>query len=415
MLYDRWHEIATARRSEIALRDATTGEQWTFAQLLAQSDAASDPGEAWVFPRGSDAKFIFELLCAWRHNRVACPLEINDPIPAAPLPPKEIVHIKRTSATTGVARLVALTAKQLAADPANIISTMGLRPEWPNVAAISLAHSYGFSNLVLPLLLHGIPLVLLNSALPEAMRQVLGKFPAVTLAAVPTLWRAWHGAGVITPNVRLAISAGAPLPLLLESDVFAKYGVKIHNFLGASECGGIAYDRSDIPRKDPSAAGAPLDNVSLSSVDGMLEVRGASVAQTYWPEPQPALGGGVFRSNDLVEIKDGLLLMRGRASDVIHISGRKVAPEEIERALLQHPDVSECMAFDAPRAGEENQIVVVVVGEKNREALRHFLSSKLPPWQIPRQWFFVESLGANERGKVSRAHWRQRFLSGQIK
>jgi long-chain acyl-CoA synthetase len=40
---------------------------------------------------------------------------------------------------------------------------MGLRPDWPNLGVISLAYSYGFSNLVLPLLLHGIPLFLAPS------------------------------------------------------------------------------------------------------------------------------------------------------------------------------------------------------------------------------------------------------------
>ena len=55
------------------------------------------------------------------------------------------------SATTGAARVIAFTAGQLAADVENIVATMGLRPNWPNLGVISMAHSYGFSNLVLPL------------------------------------------------------------------------------------------------------------------------------------------------------------------------------------------------------------------------------------------------------------------------
>ena len=58
------------------------------------------------------------------------------------------------------------------ADAENIVATMGLRPDWPNLGVISLAHSYGFSNLVLPLLLHGIPLILAPVPLPaRLMRQ----------------------------------------------------------------------------------------------------------------------------------------------------------------------------------------------------------------------------------------------------
>jgi hypothetical protein len=62
-------------------------------------------------------------------------------------------------------------AEQLIADAKNIVETMGLRSAWPNVTVISLAHSYGFSNVVLPLALHGIPLIIARGALPEALRE----------------------------------------------------------------------------------------------------------------------------------------------------------------------------------------------------------------------------------------------------
>ena len=156
------------------------------------------------------------------------------------LPP--CCHLKTTPASTGVPRAVAFTEEQLAADAENIVTTMGLRPDWPNLGVISLAYSYGFSNLVLPLLLHGIPLYLVPSPLPVALRCAAHAHWNLTVAAVPALWHAWHKAGAILSNVRLAISAGAPLPLTLERAVFEEHGVKIHNFYGSTECGGIAYD-----------------------------------------------------------------------------------------------------------------------------------------------------------------------------
>jgi acyl-CoA synthetase (AMP-forming)/AMP-acid ligase II len=294
----------------------------------------------------------------------------------------------------------------------NIVATMGLRPEWPNLAAISLAHSYGFSNLVLPLLLNGIPLFLVKSPLPEALRAACTSGGTFTLAGVPALWRAWHEAGAISKNIKLAISAGAPLPLPLEQQALESAGIKIHNFLGSTECGGIAYDRSNLLRSDASLAGTPMENVSLSVSDGMLEVRGAAVGTSYWPEPRPELDDGVFRTSDLVELRDNLLFMRGRATDVIHIAGRKVAPEEIERALSKVPTVRECLVFGAPRNSHEDQIVAVVVGEKTAlERIKQTLGAELPSWKTPRQWLFVDSLEPNARGKVSRAQWREKFIA----
>lgn len=414
MLYDRWREMAKAHGSELALKDLSDGRSWTFAQLLALSDSLERPGGDWVFPKGNGPEFVFEVLRGWRHATVLCPLEETDRAPEGPAPKTPIAHVKRTSATTGAARFVTFTGEQLAADCANIAATMGLRPEWPNIAAISLAHSYGFSNLVLPLLLKGIPLWLLKSPLPEALRQACAGRGEFTLAGVPALWRVWEESGAVSPSIKLAISAGAPLPLALEQKVFENAGVKLHNFLGATECGGIAYDRSEGPRNDAAIVGSALENVTLSASDGMLEVRGAAVGSGYWPVAGPELADGVFRTTDLVELRDGLVFMRGRASDVIHVAGRKVPPEEIERVLGKHSAVRECLVFGAPRDAHENQIVAVLVGDAEKlESIKRAAREELPAWKIPRRWWFVESLGVNARGKVSRAHWRDQFISQQ--
>lgn len=415
MLYDRWRAVAAQHPRDWALRDHASRRQWTFGELLAWSDGCEAPASEIVFPRGSGSVFIFDLLRAWRHDCVACPLEADQYEPAIPTPlPRDIVHLKRTSATTGAARFVAFTAEQLAADPANISATMGLRREWPNLGAISLAHSYGFSNLVLPLLLHGIPLALVGSPLPEALRRAGEEEESVTLAGVPALWRVWHEAGALTPNIKLAISAAAPLPLQLEHAIFDATGIKLHNFMGASESGGIAYDRSETPRSDASMVGSAMEGVSLSVANNLLEVRSPAIAETYWPEPSKNLSDGVFRTSDLVELRDGKLFVMGRASDVIQTAGRKVAPEEIERVLATHPAVRECLVFDAP-VGQENRIIAVIVGDASSlAAIKAAAGEKLPAWQLPREWRFVESLAANQRGKISRPEWRRRFLAGEI-
>src|SRR5580658_893598 len=210
MLYERWTQTAREHRHERALRDFATGREWTFGQLFDEGEKFSEPPSAVIFPTGQSPEFILQLLAAWRQNKPVCPLEPGQTPPTIADAPDDIRHFKCTSATAGAPRLVAFTAEQLAADADNIVATMGLRADWPNVGVISLAHSFGFSNLVLPLLLHGVPLVLLPSRLPEAVRRAAGKFSSLTLPAVPALWRVWHEADGICPAVKLAISAGAP-------------------------------------------------------------------------------------------------------------------------------------------------------------------------------------------------------------
>src|SRR5437879_2752521 len=415
MLYELWRQIVREHRHERALCDLASGRSWTFGQFDAAVESTAVTADAILFPQGISADFVFTVLRAWRAGKVTCPLEPGQTAPGFSRLPSGSVHLKTTSATTGAPRLIAFTAEQLAADADNIVATMGLRPDWPNLGVISLAHSYGFSNLVTPLLLHGIPLILVDSPLPETVLHAAMTDEHITLPAVPALWRAWHEAKAISSNVRLAVSAGAPLPLPLEQAVFEATGVKLHNFYGASECGGIAYDASSIPRTDAACVGAPLRNVQLSvNQEGCLEVRSRAVGENYWPAPSPDLSPGCYRTSDLAELRGGLVFLRGRSSDLINVAGRKVSPESIERALLTHPAVGECLVFGAPsEESDRSEIIVACVAMKSGAAadeLKQSLLEKLPAWQVPRRWVFLDSLPTNQRGKLSRAEWRRRLL-----
>lgn len=413
-LYERWTTVARDHRREWALLDAAQDRRWTFGELAAEAETSGNPEGPVAFPQGSTAEFILTVLRAWRRGQVVCPLEPGQPVPSGPWPPPPIAHLKTTSATTGPPRLIAFTADQLAADAVNLVATMGLRPDWPNLGVLPLAHSYGFSNLVTPLLLHGIPLILGSSALPEALRRTARFVPAFTLPAVPALWRAWHDARVLPSHLRLAISAGAPLPLGLEQEVFATTGTKIHNFYGASECGGIAYDATPTPRSDGALAGTLVQNVILEvSRDGSPTLRGPAVGTGYWPEGDPGLAQGAYRARDHVELRDGTVYLLGRLGDVINVAGRKVTPETIERALLDHPSVREAVVLGLPAPGGDRETIAAVVVREAAVAeteLRQFLLARLPAWQVPRHWRFEESALSNARGKISRARWRAAFL-----
>ena len=413
MLYERWCGVANKFSGAAALIDAASGQRWTFGELASIAESGESAPEL-VFP-ATGADFVFSVLKAWRGNGVTCPLEPGQVPPALrQAPPGSIVHLKTTSATGGQPRMVAFTAGQLAADADNIVETMGLRPDWPNLGAISLAHSYGFSNLLLPLLLHGIPLVLVGTALPESLKRAAALFPEVTLPAVPALWNMWLEANAVPGNVRLAISAGAPLPLALEEKIFDRCGLKIHTFYGSTECGGIAYDGSSTPRSDGTCVGGIMRNVEVRiGGAGCVEVRGRAVGQAYWPEAGKSLGEGVFRTSDLGRIRNGLLFLSGRLGDLINVAGRKIAPEVIEQTLAKCPGLKDCIVFGVPakdgRRGESIVGCIVAQAGLTAENLRQFASAKLPAWQVPREWWFVDSLQANGRGKVSRADLRNRY------
>ncbi|MCF7669571.1 MAG: fatty acid--CoA ligase family protein [Verrucomicrobia bacterium] len=412
MLYERWLNIAHERKHERALTDLGSGADWSFAELMNAAERGV-PDDI-VLARGHTYDFVRSVLGAWRHGRPLCPLEESQDQPRLSGLPKNCAHLKTTSATTGKPRFVVFTAEQLFADASNIVETMGLRADWPNLGAISMAHSYGFSNLVLPLLLFGIPLFLVPSPLPEAIKKAAACGSEFSLPSVPALWRTWHEAGVITESIRLAISAGAPLPASLENRIFNASGVKVHNFYGSTECGGIAYDASESVRNVDNFAGAPMANVTLSvDEDDCLSVHSRAVGETYWPQPSPNLGNGRFKTSDLAELTDGTLFLKGRLGDTINVAGRKLVPESVEGVLRDCSGVKDCLVLgvsDERSPGSET-VAAVVVAERGIDpaVLRGYLLERLPAWQVPKRWHFTESIAPNRRGKVSRKEWRRVF------
>ena len=414
MLYEQWLRTLESHSGRPALYDRAGGRIWSFSDL--QRELLSAPAAPRiVHPSGRDAGFVIEVLRGWRMGSMVCPLEPGQEAPVAAQRAEGFSHMKLTSSTTGPARMIGLSGAQMAADAEQIVATMGLHEDSPNLGVISLAHSYGFSNLVLPLLLHGIPLILLPSAFPAAVFQEASQWSDVSLPAVPALWQAWANGGKLPSSIRLAISAGAPLPVELERFLFERDGIKVHNFLGASECGGIAYDRTAEPRSDWTIAGTAMKGVQLHITDdGCLEVQSPSVAETYYPESDDRLGGGIYRSGDIAEMDpSGQIRLLGRSTDLINVAGRKVGPETIEVQIRDHPAVADVLVFSVPEAGGRNEAIVAAVALKHpvtEMELRDFLGRSLPSWQLPRRWWFLEEIPADIRGKRSRKLWSQRFL-----
>lgn len=425
MLFDLWLETAARFGDHDALVDVIRGTRVTFGEIakrLAEQPALARGEIALASTTEGLLSFVVQTLRAWRDGAVFCPFESQAPnVTLLDGLPEGIAHVKSTSGSTGEARFVLFREEQLLADVRNIMSTMGFDPKRPNLGVISAAHSYGFSHLVLPLLTTGMPLWHVPNPLPESMRAAFATGEHFFLPAVPAMWRAWHMAGVLkgAPILR-AMSAGAPLPLELEQQVFTESGLKIHNFYGASECGGIAYDATEVPRTDAANVGTALHNVTLTTNDeGCMVITSAAVGVGYWPaaEVESAIANGSVTAPDLAEINESGVRLIGRKSDTINVAGRKVSPSEIEHALLAIPHVRHCVVFGVPSADTSRveDIVACVSGDDSLDssALAKTLSQKLPVWQLPRRWWITDALAPNERGKISRAQWRTAFVTGE--
>ena len=326
--------------------------------------------------------------------------------------------LKLTSGTTAAPRGIRFRSEQLLADCNQICDTMGISDADLNFGVIPISHSYGFSNLLTPLIARGVPVVLSQDRTPRAVLVDLARTKATVFPGMPVFHQAFCEMENVPAllKLRLCISAGAPLPISVAQKFREKFKIPIHSFYGASECGGICYDREAANDIEGFVGGA-MNDVDLAMVDptsesSQVRVRSAAVGDGYFPEPDDEkLGRGSFIPDDLLTRHDSGFKIVGRVSDVINVAGKKVNPAEVEAHLLRFAGVRQAVAFGRESALRNEEVAVCVVGDADlRESdLLEFCRNALSAWQVPKRIFVVDAIPVNERGKINRRELAKRF------
>ena len=331
--------------------------------------------------------------------------------------------LKLTSGTTAAPRAIRFRSHQLLADCNQICDTMEISGDDLNFGVIPISHSYGFSNLLTPLIARGVPMVVSRDRTPRAVLADLAHTGATVFPGTPAFYQAFCDIGDVPalPRLRLCISAGAPLSSAVAKKFFEKFRRSIHSFYGASECGGICYDRHGATFED-GFVGQPMQGVEVELIDpkgsaSQIRVRSAAVSDGYFPEPNDQkLGNGVFVPDDLLERHDSALKIVGRISDVINVAGKKVNPAEVEAHLLRFKGVRQVVVFGRPTGtglrNEEVAACVLASPEVRESDLLRFCRTTLSGWQVPKRIFIVDIIPTNERGKISRRDLARQFSEG---
>jgi len=318
--------------------------------------------------------------------------------------------IKLSSGSTGEPRGIAVGAAALLADDAQLASSMGLTAADRLLAKVPLSHSYGFGSLVLPALVRGSLLAVPEDRSPLGPVEVAHALGVTFVATVP----AWLGAYVrlAAPppwpaSLRRVIAAGAPLPPATARAFRERTGHAVHVFYGASECGGIAYDRTG-EAAERGTVGTPVDGVALEldPASGRLAVRSAAVADTYLPEPSGERGGGRDHTRPRAQ-RAGEGRQRGRADDLVIVRGKNVNPREVEAVLRALPGVAEACVLgvdgpDGPRS-VLRAVVAAPAGGVDYERVVTGCRERLAEHKVPRSVVVLAELPRNERGKLDRA------------
>ncbi|GHB90792.1 class I adenylate-forming enzyme family protein [Cerasicoccus arenae] len=312
--------------------------------------------------------------------------------------PTDLALVKLTSGTSGEPTAIPFTEAELCADGDNIQSTMGIGPSDLNYALLPFAHSYALGNLVIPLLASGIPLVVGSAPLPRIIADEITRSGATVFPSVPTVFEALTRTDELSlGKLRLCITAAAPLTPTLAQRFRNACGLSLHNFYGASECGGIAYDHTGQCGLTGNAVGAAMDNVELSATnDGRLCVRSAAVSS--FEREAGKDGRAIITLHDKVSFLDnGGVVIHGRVDRIVKCAGKRIdlaalekvaiAVDGVERAAVVHETASD-------------RLLVAIIGPTESSTTLTALQANFGAWRGRLRVKSLPELPVTLRGKV---------------
>jgi benzoate-CoA ligase family protein len=289
--------------------------------------------------------------------------------------------------------------------------------------------AYGFGNSVtFPFSAGAAALLLPGQPKPASIFAAIERFRPTVFFGLPTLYtsltKAEGAAETDFSSLRMALSAAE----VLSVDVFQGWksltGLEIIEGLGSTEVLHI-YLSNRPDRKKPGAAGlrVPGYEIALRDKDGrevgddeegILWVRGDSNTPLYWNRPDKTAEtireeGWIYTGDRFFRDTDGFHFFRGRADDLIKISGQWVYPLEVELCLIEHPEVRECAVYAAELPDRRMTLRAVVVMNSREfddsdatKRLQDFVKAKLLPYKYPREVKFVDELPKTGTGKIDR-------------
>lgn len=378
--------IVSGGTGDHAAPNAFLAEAWLpkFPSELAEADTHRDEMAFWMYSSGSTGR------------------------------PKGIVHLQHDMAYS---------------DLAFAQNVLKLKPDDICFSVPKIFFAYGFGNsITFPFSAGAATLLLPGQPKPAAIFEAIERFRPTVFFGLPTLYTSLtKAAGAAAANfssLRMALSAAE----VLSAEVFNGWrtltGLEIVEGLGSTEVLHI-YLSNRPEQKKLGAAGlrVPGYEIALKDKDGhevadneegILWVRGDSSTPLYWNRPDKTAetireGGWIYTGDRFVRDSDGFHFFRGRADDLIKISGQWVYPLEVELCLAEHPEVRECAVYAAelPDRRMTLKAVVVMNSRSFEEAdatkrLQDFVKARLLPYKYPREVIFIDELPKTGTGKIDR-------------
>ncbi|MEW9670781.1 AMP-binding protein [Ammoniphilus sp. 3BR4] len=386
----------------------------------------------WLFPLIQKRKGLFVTI---DYTREPCQpfsrlLEKTTPYTdQEPVNPREdLALLQYTGGTTGIAKGVMLTHRNLVA---NVIQGKA----WfykarigdeRVLAAVPFFHVYGMTiGMNFSILLAGCLVMIPRFDIPLLLKAIHKQKPTIFPGA-PTMYIGLlNHPGLERYNISsidACLSGSAALPLEVQEKFESITGGRLVEGYGLTECSPVTHANPVWDRRKTGSIGVPWPDTEARILDlqteeplppgeiGELAVKGPQVMKGYWNRPeetQAVMRDGWLLTGDVAYMdEEGYFYIVDRKKDMINASGFNVYPREVEEVLFEHKAVMEAavVGIPDPYRGETVKAYIVLKegAEATREELDAFCRKRLSAYKVPKDYEFRKELPKTIVGKVLR-------------
>ena len=412
------NSLYTPRELSDQLRDCHARYLLTvpaFMDRAAEAISGLPIDEVFIFGEAPGATPFSELI-----SQAAEPLTVEID------PAEDVVALPYSSGTTGLAKGVMLTHRNLIANVLQAEQRIHLREGERVLGVMPFYHIYGMT-VIMNLALHaGATVVTMPRFELETFLRVMQDYRVARAFVAPPIVVALAKHPLVDQfdlsSVTLVFSGAAPLDENLAKACGQRLNCKVNQGYGMTEASPATHLVSDeiewvkVGSIGPVVAGSECKVVDITTgealgpqSDGEILIRGPQVMKGYLNNPAATAqildDDGWLHTGDIGHADaDGDFYVVDRLKELIKYKGYQVPPAELEAILLTHPAVADAAVIASPDedAGEVPKAFVVLKTEATPEELIQFVSSRVAPHKKIRLVETIDEIPKSASGKILR-------------
>ncbi|PRX51030.1 acyl-CoA synthetase (AMP-forming)/AMP-acid ligase II [Prauserella shujinwangii] len=348
-------------------------------------------------------------------------------------PATAVAALPFSSGTTGTAKGVRLSHRNLVANLAQTRAGWRIGADDVQAAVLPFFHIYGFTIILNSGLLAGATVVTLPRFELATYLRVLAEHRVTRAYFAPPMVLALATAPEVAEydlsSLRYALCGAAPLDPDVTERAERGLGCLIRQGYGMTEASPGTHQvfDADFPDTPAGSVGRLSPNTEARLVRpgtgedvepgeaGELLIRGPQVMLGYLDNPEATAAtltdDGWLHTGDLVRVDDeGRFWVVDRLKELIKYKGYQVAPAELESVLLTHPSVRDAAVVGVPHAegGEAPKAFVVAGGELTEDDVLAWVAERVAPYKKVRAVEFLDAIPKSPSGKILRRLLKER-------